>query len=62
MFRGDNGQKMGADLIWPPGVVASTVIVPLNIKCSVNNARGLLELSVFQFYSRLFQVFPLSVE
>lgn len=31
---------MGADLIWPPGVVASNVIVPLNIKCSVNNARG----------------------
>lgn len=56
---------MGADLIWPPGVVASTVIVPLNIKCTVNNAKGgrlLLELPVFQFYSRLFQVFPLSVE
>lgn len=56
---------MGADLIWPPGVVASNVIVPLNIKCSVNNAkrgRFLLELPVLQFYSRLFQVFPLSVE
>lgn len=57
---------MGADLIWPPGVVASNVIVPLNIKCSVNNAKGggrfLLELPVLQFYSRLFQVFPLSVE
>ena len=55
---------MGADLIWPPGVVASTVIVSLNIKCTVNNAGGglLLELPVFQFYSRLFQVFPLSVE
>lgn len=56
---------MGADLIWPPGVVASNVIVPLNIKRSVNNAkrgRFLLELPVLQFYSRLFQVFPLSVE
>ena len=38
-----------------PGVVASNVIVPLNIKCSVNNARGVTRTA---FVPILFEAVP----
>lgn len=63
MFREIDGIKKGPILMWPPGVVVLAAIVPLNMKCSADNAEGVLpEPPSDQFYSRLLQVFPLSIE
>lgn len=42
--------------MWPPGVVVLAAIVPLNMKCSVDNAEGCFTRTAFG--SILFEAVP----
>lgn len=56
MFREIDGIKKGPILMWPPGVVVLAAIVPLNMKCSVDNAERCFTRTAFG--SILFEAAP----